>query len=189
MPKPLFCAPFCPLSEVVVAIKRRFAAVAGYGIKSRASLESDPVSATAGPGCAFGNRERDDARAAPPHRDVAASPRRSDAVVIEGGIVEGVRAGHETLHRWRLDQPTPMERTRILDPAPDRNTVQLIHQRALDLLPELKGTKVTARWAGYIDSTAHGVPAIGETLHLPGLILAPGFQWGTVLASGRAQVI
>jgi len=26
-------------------------------------------------------------------------------------------------------------------------------------------------------------------LHLPGLILAPGFQWGTVLASGRAQVI
>jgi glycine/D-amino acid oxidase-like deaminating enzyme len=109
-----------------------------------------------------------------PLRHIETSPHlpdAADAVVIGRGIVEGVRAGHETLHRSRLDQPTPMERTRILDPAPDRNTVQLTHQRALDLLPELKRTKVTASWAGYI-----GVPAIGEISHLPGLILAAGFN-------------
>jgi glycine/D-amino acid oxidase-like deaminating enzyme len=95
--------------------------------------------------------------------------------LLPGGL-EGIRSGHETLQRWRLDQPTPMERMRILDPAPDRNTVQLTHQRALDLLPELKRTKLTASWAGYIDSTPDGVPAIGEISALPGLILAAGFS-------------
>jgi glycine/D-amino acid oxidase-like deaminating enzyme len=95
--------------------------------------------------------------------------------LLPGGL-DGVRAGHETLSRWRLDQPTPMERVRILDPAPDRNTVQLIHRRALDLLPELQRTRVSTSWAGYIDSTPDGVPAIGETSALPGLILAAGFS-------------
>ncbi|MGE8575550.1 MAG: NAD(P)/FAD-dependent oxidoreductase, partial [Burkholderia contaminans] len=32
------------------------------------------------------------------------------------GGLEGVRGGHETLKRWRLDAPTPMEAVRILDP-------------------------------------------------------------------------
>ncbi len=34
--------------------------------------------------------------------------------------LEGVKSGHETLARWRLDRPTPMERMRILDPRPIR---------------------------------------------------------------------
>jgi glycine/D-amino acid oxidase-like deaminating enzyme len=92
------------------------------------------------------------------------------------GSLEGLRSGHETLRRWRLDQPTPMERMRILDPAPDQAAIRLIHQRALDLLPDLQRTTVTASWAGYIDSTPDGVPAIGETPALPGLILAAGFS-------------
>jgi glycine/D-amino acid oxidase-like deaminating enzyme len=95
--------------------------------------------------------------------------------LLPGGL-EGLRSGHETLRRWRLDQPTPMERTRILDPAPDQATLRLIYQRALDLLPELNKTTVTATWAGYIDSTPDGVPAIGEATALPGLILAAGFS-------------
>jgi glycine/D-amino acid oxidase-like deaminating enzyme len=95
--------------------------------------------------------------------------------LLPGGL-DGFRAGHETLGRWRLDRPTPMERVRILNPAPDQNTVRLTYQRALDLLPELKRTKVSATWAGYIDSTPDGVPAIGEISALPGLILAAGFS-------------
>jgi len=95
--------------------------------------------------------------------------------LLPGGL-EGVWSGHETLHRWRLDSPTPMERVRILDPAPDRSTIELTHRRALDLLPALRDTKITAAWAGYIDSTPDGVPAIGEVSSLPGLILAAGFS-------------
>jgi glycine/D-amino acid oxidase-like deaminating enzyme len=95
--------------------------------------------------------------------------------LLPGGL-QGLRSGHETLRRWRLDQPTPMERVRILDPAPDQATIKLTLERALALLPELRKTTVTATWAGYIDSTPDGVPAIGELPALPGLILAAGFS-------------
>jgi glycine/D-amino acid oxidase-like deaminating enzyme len=92
------------------------------------------------------------------------------------GGLEGIRSGHETLARWRLDRPTPMERMRILDPAVDRRTVRLTHQRAIELLPALKNTSITAAWAGYIDSTPDGVPGIGEIASVPGFILAAGFS-------------
>jgi glycine/D-amino acid oxidase-like deaminating enzyme len=109
--------------------------------------------------------------------------------LLPGGL-EGVRTSHETLRHWRLDQPTPMERVRILDPAPDQNTVRLTYQRALDLLPELKRTRVSATWAGYIDSTPDGVPAIGQISPLPGLILAAGFSGhGFGLGPGAGHLI
>ncbi|WP_315779951.1 MULTISPECIES: FAD-binding oxidoreductase [unclassified Bradyrhizobium] len=95
--------------------------------------------------------------------------------LLPGGL-EGLRSGHETLGRWRLDEPTPMEHMRILDPAPDQATIRLTHARALELLPALKQSLVTATWAGYIDSTPDGVPVIGELAALPGLIVAAGFS-------------
>lgn len=96
--------------------------------------------------------------------------------LLSPGGFEGVRSGHESLSRWRLDRPTPMERMRILDPAPDQKTLKLMHDRALELLPALKTTKITGTWAGYIDSTPDGVPGIGELENLPGFILAAGFS-------------
>ncbi|TRC71287.1 FAD-binding oxidoreductase [Mesorhizobium sp. WSM4307] len=92
------------------------------------------------------------------------------------GGLQGMCSGHETLRRWRLDQPTPMERMRILDPAPDQATIRLTHARALELLPELRKTRISAAWAGYIDSTPDGVPAIGEIDTVPGFFLAAGFS-------------
>ncbi|SEN66439.1 Glycine/D-amino acid oxidase [Gemmobacter aquatilis] len=91
------------------------------------------------------------------------------------GGLEGVRAGHETLRRWRLDAPTPMERNRILDPRPDQSQITETLRRARALFPTLADVPVTAAWAGYIDSTPDGVPAIGET-NIPGFILAAGFS-------------
>ncbi|WP_416067267.1 NAD(P)/FAD-dependent oxidoreductase [Rhizobium sp. ZK1] len=96
--------------------------------------------------------------------------------LLSPGGLEGMRSGHETVSPWRLDRPTPMERMRILDPKPDQGTLRLIHDRALDLLPELKSTRITGTWAGYIDSTPDGVPGIGEIESLPGFILAAGFS-------------
>ncbi|MCX8997325.1 FAD-binding oxidoreductase [Rhizobiaceae bacterium BDR2-2] len=95
---------------------------------------------------------------------------------LRPGGLEGIRGGHETLKRWRLDAPTPMERVRILDPKPNAAAIRLTHERALDLLPGLRGTQIAATWAGFIDSTPDGVPAIGETAELPGFILAAGFS-------------
>jgi glycine/D-amino acid oxidase-like deaminating enzyme len=69
-----------------------------------------------------------------------------------------------------------MERVRILDPAVDESALRLTYERAVELIPALKERTITAKWAGYIDSTPDGVPAIGETERVPGLILAAGFS-------------
>ncbi|MCK3777291.1 FAD-binding oxidoreductase [Ensifer sesbaniae] len=95
--------------------------------------------------------------------------------LARGGL-EGLRSGHESLTRWRIDAPTPMERMRILDPAVDKATIRLTHSRAVELLPDLKNTSIAAAWAGYIDSTPDGVPCIGEIATIPGFILAAGFS-------------
>ena len=95
--------------------------------------------------------------------------------LLPGGL-EGLRSGHETLKRWSLDRPTPMERMRVLDPTPDAAAVKLTHSRAIELLPELRKTTITTTWAGYIDSTPDGVPGIGECDDVPGFVLASGFS-------------
>ncbi len=95
---------------------------------------------------------------------------------LRPGGLEGIRGGHETLARWRLDAPTPMERVRILDPKPDLPTIRETHRRAIELLPQLREAKITHAWAGYIDSTPDGVPGIGEVPGVPGFILAAGFS-------------
>ncbi len=92
------------------------------------------------------------------------------------GGLEGWRQGHETLAKWTLDGVTPMERNRILDPRPDMVQIRLTHRRACELLPELEGVAISDVWAGYIDSTPDGVPAIGEVEGIPGFILAAGFS-------------
>jgi glycine/D-amino acid oxidase-like deaminating enzyme len=96
--------------------------------------------------------------------------------ILTPGTLEAVRAGHESLAKWRLDRPTPMEKNRILDPHPDQSVIAETHRRACDLIPALRSSPIQARWAGYIDSTPDGVPAIGELPTLPGFILAAGFS-------------
>lgn len=92
------------------------------------------------------------------------------------GDLTGWRSGHESLKTWRLDAPTPMEHQRILDPKPDRRQIDDTLKRARALLPALQAAEVTSVWAGYIDSTPDGVPAIGEIDSVQGLVLAAGFS-------------
>lgn len=95
--------------------------------------------------------------------------------VFPGGL-EGLRSGHESLARWRLDAPTPMERTRVLDPRPDPAAVKQTYGRAVALMPALAAGGMADAWAGYVDSTPDGVPAIGELPQVPGFVLAAGFS-------------
>jgi glycine/D-amino acid oxidase-like deaminating enzyme len=95
--------------------------------------------------------------------------------LLPGGL-EGIRGGHETLKRWRLDAPTPMERVRILDPKPDLSTIRETHRRGVELLPQLRPAQITHAWAGFVDCTPDGVPGIGEVPEIPGFILASGFS-------------
>ena len=92
------------------------------------------------------------------------------------GGTQGWRLGHESLKKWALDEVTPMERTRILDPKPDGGQIRLTYERAGTLLPDLAQCTISDAWAGYIDSTPDGVPAIGEVEGVQGFILAAGFS-------------
>jgi glycine/D-amino acid oxidase-like deaminating enzyme len=69
-----------------------------------------------------------------------------------------------------------MERNRILDPEPDQGQIEETLRRARTLLPALQNAQVASTWAGYIDSTPDGVPAIGEVDGIRGFILAAGFS-------------
>ena len=95
---------------------------------------------------------------------------------VSPGGLQGLRSGHETLKKWRLDEPTPMERMRVLDPKPDAATIRKTLDRAIQLLPALRDARVINAWAGYVDCTYDGVPAIGEVPEVPGLVLAAGFS-------------
>ncbi|KPX49969.1 FAD dependent oxidoreductase [Pseudomonas syringae pv. helianthi] len=106
------------------------------------------------------------------------------------GGLDGIRAGHESWKRWRLDEKTPMERMRILDPKADLKVVELTYKRAVELVPFLSQSSVTAAWAGYVDSTPDGVPGIGEMASLPGLVLAAGFSGhGFGIGPGAGRLI
>ncbi len=106
------------------------------------------------------------------------------------GTLEGWRSGHETLRSWRLDEVTPMERMRVLDPTPTAWIVEEARRRAAELLPDLGALPVQAAWAGYIDTTPDGVPAIGEIASLPGFILAAGFSGhGFGIAPGAGELV
>ncbi|WP_322069472.1 NAD(P)/FAD-dependent oxidoreductase [Paraburkholderia bannensis] len=92
------------------------------------------------------------------------------------GTFEGMRSGHESSTRWRLDQPTPMERMRVLDPSVDEPTVAEIRRRAAALCPAVAAAPVAGAWAGYIDMTPDGVPVIGESQQIPGFVFAAGLS-------------
>ncbi|MGH1354313.1 MAG: NAD(P)/FAD-dependent oxidoreductase [Thalassovita sp.] len=92
------------------------------------------------------------------------------------GGLQGWQAGFDSLGRWSLDAPTPMEATRILDPRPDMAVIKKTLQRARTLLPALKGVGIQASWASYIDSTPDGVPVIDADIGVPGLALAAGLS-------------
>jgi glycine/D-amino acid oxidase-like deaminating enzyme len=78
--------------------------------------------------------------------------------------------------RWRADQPTPFERTRVLDPAPDHAVLDQVMRDAADLFPQLQGARPVERWAGMIDVTPDEIPVLGLVDGLEGLFLATGFS-------------
>ena len=81
-----------------------------------------------------------------------------------------------TRGRWRADQITPFERTRVLHPPPSAWAVNQLKRRADHRLPTLGGVEIAEAWAGMIEATPDFVPVMDEMPTLPGLYLATGFS-------------
>lgn len=87
---------------------------------------------------------------------------------------EGYPDGWGTPRRWSLDEQSPFERMRILDPAPNERALADVLQRFEETFPALGKVPVARKWAGMIDTMPDVVPVVDEAAKLPGLFICTG---------------
>jgi glycine/D-amino acid oxidase-like deaminating enzyme len=78
--------------------------------------------------------------------------------------------------RWALDQASPFEAMRVLDPAPNPATVEESRGNLIRAFPAFAGVRIAESWGGLIDTTPDAVPVIGPVQAVPGFYLMSGFS-------------
>ena len=81
-----------------------------------------------------------------------------------------------TPRSWALDQVTPFEKLRTLDPVPNRKATDTALKKLSEAHPGFAAAKVAQSWAGMIDVTPDAVPVISPVESLPGFVIATGFS-------------
>ena len=77
---------------------------------------------------------------------------------------------------WALDEVSPFEQVRILDPEPVPSILDEAGTSLMAYFPAFRGMKIAERWAGCIDATPDTVPIMSACERLPGFYLATGFS-------------
>jgi glycine/D-amino acid oxidase-like deaminating enzyme len=93
-----------------------------------------------------------------------------------------------TPRSWPLDRPSPFEKTRVLDPKPNRALNQQAFAAMSELYPQFRDVPIVQEWGGYIDVAPDVVPYISPIEGMPGLTVATGFSghgFGIGPAAGR----
>ena len=92
--------------------------------------------------------------------------------------------------RWAMDEVSPFELVRILDPEPAQWILDDARQALQKVFPVFQGTQIGESWAGIIDATPDAVPVIDALDNPPGLFLASGFSGhGFGLGPGAAKLM
>ena len=78
--------------------------------------------------------------------------------------------------RWRLDERSPFEEVRILDPEPVHSILDEAAASLRDYYPSFQSMQIVERWAGVIDATPDTVPVVSPLPNISGLYLASGFS-------------
>jgi glycine/D-amino acid oxidase-like deaminating enzyme len=92
--------------------------------------------------------------------------------------------------RWSLDEATPFEAVRVLDPAPREAPLREARRVLSRLFPVFAGMQVAGSWGGMIDVTPDAVPVIDQVEALPGFFLATGFSGhGFGIGPGAGRLI
>ena len=85
-------------------------------------------------------------------------------------------AAWRTPRRWALDEPSPFEAVRVLDPAPSEANLAQGRANLVRAFPGFAAMQVAESWGGMVDVTPDGVPVIGPMPDVPGFFLASGFS-------------
>ncbi len=92
--------------------------------------------------------------------------------------------------RWALDQASPFERVRVLDPEPYRPILERGRTSATAAFPAFGAMRVAETWGGVIDVTPDELPVISAVDTLPGFFLATGFTGhGFGIGPGAGQLM
>ena len=78
--------------------------------------------------------------------------------------------------RWRLDERSPFEEVRMLDPEPVNSILDEAAASLRDYYPRFQSMRIAERWGGVIDATPDVVPCISPLPKIDGLYLASGFS-------------
>ena len=78
--------------------------------------------------------------------------------------------------RWALDEFSPFEQVRVLDPEPVHDVLEEAAASLRDYYPVFRPMKIAERWAGVIDAMPDAVPVISKVEKLEGLHLCTGFS-------------
>lgn len=164
-------------------------------LKVRASVaRTSPLEG--GPECAFWDeafafRKRDDGGYTIANGHMNAVPIVPDSFRFLGDFTSLLRLDWKSV-RLKLDQrflvetqeaktvpwdlPSPYEKTRILDPAPDLHYLDAAMVALRRRYPVFERTRIVQSWAGFIDATPDTVPVISPVEGISGLIVATGFS-------------
>ena len=90
----------------------------------------------------------------------------------------GMRSWEElrTARSWSLDQATPFEAVRVLDPEPKPGVLAEARRILSRAFPAFAGMQVVESWAGLMDVTPDAVPVIDQVARMPGFFVATGFS-------------
>jgi glycine/D-amino acid oxidase-like deaminating enzyme len=90
----------------------------------------------------------------------------------------GLRSWEElrTARSWSLDQPTPFEVVRVLDPKPKESILSEARAVLARAFPTFADMQVAESWGGLMDVTPDAVPVIDQVGHMPGFFVATGFS-------------
>ena len=91
---------------------------------------------------------------------------------ISGRFLEEARMPR----RWRMDEETPFERCRVLDPKPSEKWTNYALAELRKAYPAFAHAEIAQRWAGYIDVTPDAVPVISAIEEIPGFHIVTGFS-------------
>lgn len=77
---------------------------------------------------------------------------------------------------WDLDQRSPFEQMRVLDPVPTQSFLNGAHRALVSAMPAFADVPIAQKWAGLIDVTPDAVPVISDIADIPGLHAICGFS-------------
>jgi glycine/D-amino acid oxidase-like deaminating enzyme len=78
--------------------------------------------------------------------------------------------------RWRLDAPSPFERERVLDPAPEARVLRQVRAALVRFFPRIAAAPFVETWGGMIETSPDVLPIISAVAGLDGFTVATGFS-------------